>query len=122
MVLTQPPNESQGRLGGHDFLGLPEILGRVHGQPEPRVAERLHASLAGELRKGRVLVIAALRQAVERLLPEDVDAAADPVRELRRLPKAGDDIVVPEVDDPERRLQRRYCDSRRGTGLAVASV
>src|SRR5215217_4288400 len=119
-VLTQLPNESQGRLRGHGLLRLPQILGRVHGQPEPCVAKRVDASLASELRKGRVLVVATLGQTLDGLLAEDVDAAADPVGQLGRLAESRDDVVVAEVDDPERRLERRDGDRRCRARLPVA--
>ena len=65
-------------------------------------------SLASELRKGRVLVVAALGQALDGLLAEDVDAAADPVRQLGSLAESGDDIFLAQVDDPSRTVDVRY--------------
>ena len=80
--------------------------------------QRAQASLGGELREGGRLVVAALREALERLLAEDVDAAADPLVEPRRLAKAGDQVVV-EVDHAERRAQRDDRDRRGRGALAV---
>ena len=52
----------------------------------------------GELGEGRRLVVALLREALERLLGQDVDPAVDPVRDARDLVEAGDDVVVGQVD------------------------
>ena len=64
-------------------------------------------------------MVASLGQARERLLAEHVDARVDPVRELRRLAEAGDEIAVGEVDDPERGVDLRDDDGR---GAAVGAV
>ena len=45
-------------------------------------------SLLRELGEGRLLVVAALRESLERLVVEDVDAGVDPVRQARRLDEA----------------------------------
>ena len=80
----------------------------------PVVAVRAEAPLGGELGERRRLVVAALGKPLERLLAEDVDAAADPVRDRGRASlKPVDDVVVAEVDDAERRARPRDGDRRR---------
>src|SRR4029079_2641013 len=95
------------RMLGHVGLGAAEILRRVHGQPDARVTEPTELALGGELRERALLVVALLRQAVERLLAEDVDAGVHPLLEERRLAEAGDRAVVVQVDDAERRANLR---------------
>ena len=46
-------------------------------------------------------MIAPLGEPRERVLPEDVDAATDPAIDRPALREAGD-VVVLELDDPER--------------------
>ena len=60
--------------------GAAEILRRVHREPDALVPVRVQPSLLRELREGRLLVVALLRQERERLLAEHVDAGVDPVR------------------------------------------
>src|SRR5262249_20102970 len=50
------------------LLGALEILRRVHRDPQALVAEAVQLPLVCELRERRLLVIAALRQALERLV------------------------------------------------------
>ena len=50
---------------------------------------------------------------------EDVDAAVHPVRDPAALAEAGDDVVVVELDDAERRGRPRDGDGRGRAGLAV---
>src|SRR6266498_4225426 len=80
--------------------------------------KRVQPALGSELREGRRLVIAALRQALDRLCAEHVDAAADPVLEARSLAEGGHEIVL-ELNDAEGRLQRH--DRDRG-GAATPPV
>ena len=70
------------------LLGAAEVLRRVDGQPQALVAERAQTPLGGELRERGRLVVAALGQAGERLLAEDVEAGVDPVRQRGRLAEA----------------------------------
>src|SRR6478752_7467589 len=86
----------------------PQVLGSVDGQPDALVPERAQAPLGGQLGKGAGLVVAALGEALERLLAEP-----------RCLPEAGHMIVVVELDYPEWRLQRHDRDRRRGIALPV---
>src|SRR5439155_5289815 len=82
-----------------------KVLRRVDGQPDPLVPVRVEPPFRRELREGARLVVAALREARERLLAEDVDAAADPVLEPWRLAEARHEVLL-ELDDAERRAQR----------------
>src|SRR6266516_1959001 len=100
------------------LLGLSQVLGGVDRQPESLVAEGAELPFRGELGERCRLVVAALREARERLLAEDVDAAADPALDRPALREARDPAVV-ELDDPERRLRARHGDRRRG---AVGTV
>src|SRR3954468_2846988 len=95
------------RMCGHELLGEAELLRRVHGQPRALVPVPREAPLGGELRERGALVVAALGEAGERLLVENVDPDVDPVRQRRRLLEAGDVVACVEVDDPERRLEPR---------------
>src|SRR5207237_4598184 len=65
--------------------------------------------------KGRLLLITALRQTLDRLVVEHVDARVHPVRKPRRLPEPDDAIVVLELDDAELRDERREDDRRSCT-------
>src|SRR5205807_1455265 len=67
----------------------------------------------------RRLVVAALREARERLLPEYVNAAADPVRNTGTLVEALHEIGLAELDDAERREGPRDGDGRRRTRPSV---
>src|SRR5438034_431319 len=100
------------------LLGLSQVLGGVDRQPESLVAEGAELPFRGELGERCRLVVAALRETSERLLAEDVDAAADPALDRPALREARDPAVV-ELDDPERRLRARDGDRRRG---AVGTV
>ena len=75
--------------------------------------------LGCELGEGRPLVVAALGEARERLVVEDVDAGVDPVGQLRRLVEALDRVVVRDLDDAEAGRQRSDDDRRRAAVLAV---
>jgi hypothetical protein len=57
-----------------ELRGAPQVLRRVHGEPDALVAVRVQPPLACELRERRLLVVALLRQQRERVLAEDVDA------------------------------------------------
>jgi hypothetical protein len=83
------------------------------------MAEGAEPASLRERGEGGRLVVAALRQAGERLLAEDVDAAADPVREEPRLLEAGDPVVLAQLDDPEGRARMRHRDRRGGPRRAV---
>src|SRR3954451_22057628 len=63
-------------------------------------------------------MVAALREASERLLAEGVDAATDPLVESRRLAEACHQVVV-EVDYAEGRAQRDDGDRRGGASFPV---
>src|SRR5215204_1567875 len=69
-------------------------------------------------RRSSGLVIAPLGETLERLLAEDVDAAADPVLEARSLAEAGHEVVF-ELDDSERRAQRHDADRRCSAATLV---
>src|SRR5207248_3620050 len=105
-------------IGGEVLLGETEVLRRVHRQPEALVPQRPQAALGGELGKGRRLVVAPLGEAFERLVAEDVDAAADPLVEAGRLAEAGDEIAL-ELDHAERRAERDDGDRPRRAALPV---
>src|SRR5581483_4713534 len=78
-------------------------------------------ALTSELGEGRLLVVAALRQALDGLGAERVDAGVDPMVEERRLAEAGDRPVPVEVDDAERRPHLRD-DDRRGGAVPLVLV
>ena len=99
---------------GHELLRAAQVLRRVHGQPDALVAVAAQLALGGELGKRALLVVALLRQPLERLLAEHVDAGVHPVVEQRRLAEARDAAVVLERDDAERRAHLRD-DDRRGS-------
>ena len=101
-------------------FGSRKVLGRVDRDPHPLVAEGEQLPFAGELRERRLLVVASLRQTLERLVVEHVDAAVHPVREARRLAKTCDAIVRSQLDDAELRHERRHDDRRGPPTLAVA--
>src|SRR5438046_6004325 len=101
-------------MGANVLLGTAQVFGSVDRQPEALVAEGAELPFRGELGERCRLVVAALREARERLLAEDVDAAADPALDRPALREARDPAVV-ELDDPERRLRARDGDRRRGT-------
>src|SRR6266536_2121973 len=105
-------------MGANVLLGTAQVFGSVDRQPEALVAEGAELPFRGELGERCRLVVAALREARERLLAEDVDAAADPALDRPALREARDPAVV-ELDDPERRLRARHGDRRRG---AVGTV
>src|SRR5512133_1923780 len=96
------------------LLGLSQVLGGVDRQPESLVAKGAKLPFRGELGERCRLVVAALRETSQRVLAEDVDAAADPALDRPALGEARDPAVV-ELDDPERRLRARNGDRRRGT-------
>jgi hypothetical protein len=63
-----------------DELGrAAQILRRVHGEPHALVAMRVEPPFMRELRKGRLLVVALLREECERFFAEDVNAGVDPL-------------------------------------------
>src|SRR5258705_14021095 len=106
------------RICGEVLLGETQVLRCVHRQPDALVPQGPQAALAGELGKDRRLVVAALREALERLVPEDVDATAHPLVKAGRLAEAGDQVAV-ELDYAEQRAQRDDRDGRRRAALAV---
>src|ERR1700675_685764 len=81
--------------------------------------ESTELAFSGELGEGRRLVVALLGEALERLLAQDVDTAADPALHRPALRKAGHTIGV-ELDDAEGRLRSR--DGNRGRGAVRAVV
>src|SRR5207249_4332025 len=105
------------RMGGHELLGAAQVLRRVDGEPDALVPERRELALGREVRERAQLVVAPLREALERLLVEHVDARVDPVVELRRLAEAGDHVAVAEVDDAEGRPDLGDDDGRRRSTL-----
>ena len=115
-VLTFMPSRSCSRepLGMRvDVLGRdPQLLRRVDRQPEAVVAvARAALPSRGELREGRRLVVAAVGEALDRLVGEDVVAAVDPVRE--RAPPRG---------SRGRRRRRRARRDRTATSAARRSI
>jgi hypothetical protein len=84
------------------------------------VSKRVQAALGGERGERRLLVVAALRQAFERVVVEDVDPAADPVGQPRRLAEPAHDVLVGQVDHAEGAPHRHDGDRRRGPALAMA--
>ena len=102
------------RVGGDVLVGAAELLRRVDRQPQARVAIRAERSLRGELGERGRLVVALLREPLERLVGEDVDPAVDPVRDLRDLAEARHDVVVGQVDLAELRRRLRDRDRRGG--------
>ena len=72
--------------------------------------------------KRALLVVALLRQPLERLGAEHVDAGVDPVVEQRRLAEARHAAVVLERDDAERRAHLRDDDRRGGARLRSCSA
>src|SRR5215211_5952721 len=71
-----------------------EVLGGVHRQPDPVVTERSQTAARRQRREGGRLVVAPLRELRERLLAEDVEPAADPVRQHAGLVEARDEVAV----------------------------
>src|SRR5438876_1323415 len=100
------------------LLGTAQVFGGVDRQPETLVAEGAELPFRGELGERCRLVVAALRETSERLLAEDVDAAADPALDRPALREARDPAVV-ELADPERPLRARAGDRR---GAAPGTV
>src|SRR5436190_4633987 len=96
------------------LLGTAQVLGGVDSQPESLVAEGAKLPFRGELGERCRLVVAALRETSERVLAEDVDAAADPALDRPALRETRDPAVV-ELDDPDPRLRARDGDRRGGT-------
>ena len=94
------------------LLGALEVLWSVHRDPQALVPEGEQLAFLGELGEGRLLVVAALRQPLERLVVEHVDAGVHPMREPRCFVKAADTVAVRQLDDAELRLQRRDHDGR----------
>src|SRR5689334_8174521 len=90
------------RVGSDVLAGDAELLGGVDREPEAFVPVGVQAALGDELGERRRLVVAPLREALDRLLGEDVDAAVHPVRDPASLAEALDDVVLAEVDDAER--------------------
>ena len=64
------------------------------------------AALHRELGEGRGLVVAPLRQPLDRLVVQHVEAHVDPVREPRGLPRTPSRSLSSELDDAERRRHR----------------
>src|SRR5438105_2292563 len=89
------------RVGCDVLRGGAQLLRRVDRQPEAFVPVREQLSVGDELRKRRRLVVAALGEAFDRLLGEDVDPAVDPVRDPTAFAESLDDVPVAEVDDAE---------------------
>ena len=83
------------------------------------MADGVQPALGGELGKRRRLVVSALRQALDRLVVEHVDPAADPDGKVRVLAEAGDDVLLVELDEPEGALRADDGDRRGGAALAV---
>src|SRR5436190_23741518 len=81
-------------MGANVLLGTAQVFGSVDRQPEALVAEGAELPFRGELGERCRLVVAALREARERLLAEDVDAAADPALDRPALREARDPAVV----------------------------
>src|SRR2546425_11382809 len=79
--------------------------------------ESTELAFSGELGEGGRLVVALLGETVERLLAQNVDAAADPALHRPALRKACDAIGV-ELNDAERRL--RPGDGNRGRRAVCA--
>src|SRR5262249_15801489 len=105
------------RVRADVLLGPAQILGRLAGEPNPRVPERSELPLRSKLGKRGRLVVAALGEARESFLPEHVDAAADPALDRPALGEAADSVAV-ELDDAERRLRLRDRDRRGNAGVA----
>src|SRR4051812_6108371 len=76
------------------------------------MAERAQRTFRGELGERRRLVVASIREALDRLGREHVVAAVDPERDLAALAEAVHDVVVVDVDEPELRLRLRDGDRR----------
>src|SRR3954453_18728833 len=100
-VLTQPADESQGRVRPEELFCAPKVLRRVHRHPDAPVAKSAEAAGGGELRKGPPFVAAPPRKGPQRLVAEHIGAAAHPVRKLGRLLEAGDGVIVSELHDAE---------------------
>src|SRR5215207_1032647 len=83
------------------------------------MSEPVESPARRQERKRRRLVVAALREQLEGLVAEDVEPDVDPVRQARRLPEPGHDVVVVEVHDPELGPERHQGDSRGRLPLAV---
>src|SRR5207253_1922340 len=81
-------------VGGDVVLRDAEVLRRVDGDPEALVPVRAQLALGSQRRERGRLVVALLGQPLERLLAEDVDAAAHPVREPRLLLEAEHRVVL----------------------------
>src|SRR3954462_13171136 len=79
---------------GEGLVRHPQVLGSVDGQPDALVPQRPQLALRGECREGRRLVVAALGKALERLLAQGIDPAADPLVEPRRLAETRHQVVV----------------------------
>src|SRR5262249_57370800 len=67
----------------------------------------------GQLGERALLVIAPLRETVDRLLAQDVHTGVHPLVEDRRLTEPGDPAVLLQVDDAERRAHLRDDDRPR---------
>src|SRR5262249_61272503 len=87
--------------------------------PETLVPVGVQPAFLDELGEGGRLVVAAVGEAVDRFLREDVDAAVHPVRDPATLAEADDNIVVSEVDDAERRLRPGDRNGRSAPRLPV---
>ena len=94
-------------------LGVFTVSQRPWWRKAPR---RPRSASSGKV--GR-LVVAPLRQRRERLLAEDVDAAAHPVRQERCLLEARDEVVLAQLDDAEGRARMGDGDRRGAPRLAV---
>src|SRR6266516_3766439 len=103
------------------LLGALQVFRGVHRDPQALVPEGEQLAFLRELGEGRLLVVAALRQSLERLVVEHVDADIHPMWEPRCFPKAADAIAVRKLDDAELRLQRGD-DDRRGAVVLLVRV
>ena len=66
------------------------------------VPEGAQAALGGELRECRRLMVALVREPLDRFLREDVRTAVHPERHLAALAEPVDSVVVVHVDEANR--------------------
>src|SRR5919201_1751652 len=109
------------RVSRQVLLRAAQVFRRIDGEPKALVPEGPEPSVGRQLGKRRRLVVTPLRQAFERLLPEDIHTAAHPRRHPAALAEAAHDVLLIELDDPERRRRPRHHDRRGRAGLAVTS-